>query len=167
MPEINFDALVLKSDWAAALKSILDEAEVAIQGNDGAKKLALQAQLKTFIKRSPSKVDSLDDIALGAIDDLTLSMLSSAIASIQKRNQDLKAATAAIEAATTTAEKDAKALQLKNVIDALDRAKSAVETLKNLAQNLAQPDQDLTDRVTKISTAIEDLIALAKSKPTP
>ena len=164
MANINFDTLVLKSDWAAALQSILDDAKDAIQQSDDDKKIELQGLLKTFIKRSPTMVDNLDDIALRAIDDLTLSVVDDAVKAIEKRNEELNAATSAIEATTSQAEKDAKAIQLKNVIDALNRAKSAVETLKSLEKNLAAPDQTLLGKISTVSSAIEDLINLAKSK---
>lgn len=164
MANINFDTLVLRKDWAGALQSIIDEAADAIAQNDDDKKIALQALLKTFIKRSPTMVDDLDDIALKSIDDLTNSVIADAITGIKKRNDDLKAATKKIEDAADEAQKDAKTIQLKTVIDVLDRSKAAVETLKNLEKRLASPDQDLLAKIAATTAAIEELLKLAKSK---
>lgn len=165
MANINFDTLVLKSDWAGALQTLLAESETAIKQQNRDQMAALRTQFITFIKRSPSMCDFLDDIALKAVDNLALADLNASLAAIQSRNKDLKAAIATIEVATEKAEKDAKALQLKNVIAALDKAKSAVETLKSLESKLEQPNQGLLARISSVTAAIEDLLKLAKTQP--
>jgi hypothetical protein len=160
MPQINFDELVTLADWTAALQSILDEAKTAIQSNDQGKKLELQDQLRAYIKRSPEKCEFLDNIAHKAIDDLFISVVGSALSAIDARNAELKKATAVVADVTHEAENDAKSIQFKTAIEVLTKAKAAVEKLKALEQQLAQPDQNLLDKIKALTDAISDLSGL-------
>ena len=161
MAKINFDLLITIPDWAGALQQLLDDAKAAIQGNSQQAKLDAQSSLRTFIKQSPVEAEFLDDIALRAINDLFLSVASAALAGIAARNAELQKATKSLQSVTAQAEKDAKSIQFEKVISAMDKAKSAAEALKALETSLAQPDQNLLNRIKSVLDAIDAFRQLA------
>jgi len=161
MAKINFDLLVTIADWAGALQQLLDDAKAAIQANDQQAKLDAQTALRSFIKQSPVEAEFLDNIALGAINDLFISVASTALAAIASRNAELQKATKSLSDVTAKAEKDAKSIQFEKVISAMDKAKSAAEALKALENSLAQPDQNLLSKIKSVLDAIDALTKLA------
>ena len=157
MPQINFDMLVTISDWARVLNQILGNAKAAIDANDQGAKLDTQDLLRTYAKRSPPECEFLDNIALKAINDLFTSVAETALDAIAARNAELKQATKLIDSVSTQAQKDAKSIQFEKVISALDKARSAAETLKSLESSLAQPDQNLLSKIKALTDAIDSL----------
>jgi hypothetical protein len=93
MEDIRWDELVSIKDWAAALKKILDEARAAIEQNDSDKRLALQALLVEYVKKSPAKCEELDNIANQAARDLFLSQIEASLQAIAARNAELQKVT--------------------------------------------------------------------------
>ena len=162
MAQINFDMLVTISDWARVLNQILGSAKAAIDANDQNAKLDTQDLLRTYAKRSPPEVEFLDNIALKAINDLFTSVAETALEAIAARNAELQQATRLIDNVSAQAQKDAKSIQFEKVISALDKAKSAAETLKSLETSLAQPDQNLLSEIRAVTDAID---SLSKSIP--
>jgi len=161
MAKINFDLLVTIEDWAGALQQLLDDAKAAIQADNQQAKLDAQSALRTYTKLSPVEAEFLDNIALGAINDLFTSVASAALAAISARNAELQQATKLIKNVTSQAEKNAKSIQFEKAISAMDKAKSAAESLKPLENSLAQPDQNLLSKIKAVTDAIDALIQLA------
>jgi hypothetical protein len=79
MEDIRWDELISIKDWSAALKKILDEARTAVEQNDSDKRLALQALLVEYVKKSPAKCEELDTIANQAARDLFLSQIEASL----------------------------------------------------------------------------------------
>ena len=161
MANINFDLLFTTEDWANALQQLLDDAKAAINANNQQAKLDAQDALRNFSKQSPVQFEFLDNIAHKAVSDLFISVADSALAGISARNAELAQATKLIKNVTSEAQKDAKSIQFEKVIAVLDKAKSAADTLKTLETSLAQPNQNLLNRITALMDAIDSLTELA------
>lgn len=161
MAQINFDTLVTIDDWAGALRQLLNDATAAISANDQQAKLDAQDALRTFSKLSPVQCEFLDNIAHKAVNDLFISVADSALAAIASRNAELQQATKLIKNVAAEAQKETKSIQFEKVISALDKAKSAAETLKTLETSLAQPDQNLLAKIKALTDAIDALSQLA------
>ena len=107
------------------------------------------------------EAEFLDNIATKAVGDLFISVAAQALAAIASRNAELLEATKLIKNVTSQAEKTTKSIQFEKVISAMDKAKSAAETLKTLETALAQPDQNLLRRIKDVTDAIDQLTRLA------
>lgn len=154
LPKIRFDELITIDDWSDALRKILDGAVKATQDKDSQTRQDLQDLLLTFIKRSPAKVELLDVIAREAIEDLALAEISASLERISSRSAELDRASGLIDAVTAEAKKDARQLQLESALDALGKAKAAIDALNKVEKAVADPDQNLLQKLTVSGDAI-------------
>jgi len=159
MTEINFNELIFITDWARALDQLLQDAKQAIQNNDFEERQLIQETLADFKKQSPPECAALDKIADRAIDDLFISITSDALTAIMARLGELKDATKLISGVTAANSDAAKDLQFKNVISALDKAKAATNTLRQLEMSMTNPDNSLLQKINALLTAIEGFSA--------
>jgi hypothetical protein len=153
-PRIKFDALITIEDWSDALRKILDAAVKATEDKDAEGRQDLMDLLLTFIKRSPAKVELLDVIAREAIEDLSLAEISESLQRISSRSAELNRAVGLIDAVTVEAKKDARKLQLESTLDALAKAKAAIDALNKIEKAVADPDQNLLDKLRASADAI-------------
>ncbi len=160
VPRIKFDDLITIDDWSGALRKIIDAAVEATEDKDSQSRQGLQDLLLVFIKRSPAKVELLDAIARKAIEDLALVEIAVSLERISSRSAELNRAVGLIEAVTAEAKKDARALQLESTLNALAKAKAAVDALNKLERTLADPDQDLLQ---KLKASADAIAAAAKA----
>jgi len=72
---------------------------------------------------------------------------------------ELKDATKLISGVTAANSDAAKDLQFKNVISALDKAKAATNTLRQLEMSMTNPDNSLLQKINALLTAIEGFSA--------
>jgi len=154
IPKIKFDNLIAIEEWSDALRAILDATVAAIENEDSQERQALQDLLLTFIKRSPAKVELLDVIAREAIEDLALAEISVSLARISSRSAELNRASGLIDAVTAEARKDARTLQMESTLDALAKAKAAIDALNKIEKAAATPDQNLLQKLKASSEAI-------------
>jgi hypothetical protein len=161
-PKILFDNLITIDDWSAALRKILDAAVAATKDEDSDERQELMDQLLVFIKRSPAKVEMLDVIAREAIEDLSLAEISVSLERISKRSAELNRAVDLIDAVTEEANKDARDLQLESTLDALAKAKAAIDALKKIEQALDTPDKDLLTKLGETAKAISTAVTALK-----
>ena len=153
-PRIKFDELIAIEDWSNALRKILDAAVKATEDEDAEGRQDLMDLLLTFIKRSPAKVEVLDVIAREAIDDLSLAEISASLQRISSRSAELNRAVGLIDAVTAEAKKDARKLQMETTLDALAKAKAAIDALKAIENAVASPDRNLLQKLETSSAAI-------------
>jgi hypothetical protein len=154
-PRIKFDELVTSEDWSNALRRILDAAVEAREAKDALGRHDLTDLLLAFIKRSPAKVEALDMIACEAIEDLSLAEISATLERIaSSRTAELNRAVALMAAAAAEPKTDARALQLESTLDALAKARAAVEALNQIEKALSQPDTSLLDHLKTTGEAI-------------
>jgi hypothetical protein len=153
-PRIKFDELITIEDWSNALRKILDAAVKATEDENAEGRQDLMDLLVTFIKRSPAKVEVLDVIAREAIDDLSLAEISASLQRISSRSAELNRAVGLIDAVTAEAKKDARKLQMENTLDALAKAKAAIDALKAIENAVASPDKNLLQKLEASSVAI-------------
>lgn len=154
IPKIKFDMLITIDEWAGALDEILAAAKGAIASNSAVDRIELQSLLLTYIKKSPPKVESLDEIARNAIEDLGLSEIQASLDRIAARSAELERVSGLIGAVTAEAKKDARTLQLEGVVDALTKAKAAVDAFQKLERSLTNPDEKLLARLKAAADAI-------------
>jgi hypothetical protein len=153
-PKIKFNELITIEDWSAALQRILDAASEATRNEDAEGRQALMDLLLMFIKRSPAKVEVLDVIAREAIEDLALAQISVSLERLAARSAELARAVGFIDAVAADARKDARALQLESTLDALRKAKVAVDALRKVEKALDEPDAGLLEALKASSDAI-------------
>jgi hypothetical protein len=157
MAQIDFGTLTTVDDWSNALKTLIDDARIAVQNNDSDARLATQAQLTDFITNSPSFCAPLDVVARDTARDLFTSELNAALASLASRDADLAKATATIGGATAHANQSAKSIQFTQAISFLDKSKDVLVQLKTIEEQLAAPDVDLLTKIQTVIAAIEEL----------
>ena len=153
-PRIKFDELLTIEDWSNALRRILDAAVKVTEAKDALGRQDLMDLLLTFIKRSPPKVEVLDVIAREAIEDLALAEIPTSFERISWRSVELNRAVGLIDAVTAESKKDARELQLESTLDALTKARAAVEALNKIEKALSHPDANLLDQLKATGEAL-------------
>lgn len=154
LPTIDWDDLILLSDWANALRQLLDAAEQAIQAADGQRQQVSEL-LRTFIKNSPIDAGTLDTLATRAITGLNIAVMSDALTSIRSINAELGHQLALIDGVTKQAQEDVDKLKLGNLEKALKTARTALVALKAANKALDSPDAQLTKQLDDLVSAIE------------
>ena len=157
LPSIKFDELITIDDWTRALRLVLDAAVEATRSADAQTRRDLQDLLQTFIKRSPAKVELLDVIAREAIEDLAIAEISASLERISSRGAELSRAVGLVAAASSEAQKDARQLHLESTLDALARAKAAIDAFNQLEKAATKPDQNLLQRFKMSADALAAL----------
>jgi hypothetical protein len=157
LPTINWDDLILLSDWANALRQLLDAAEQAIQAPDGQRQQVSEL-LRTFIKNSPIDAGTLDALATRAITGLNIAVMSDALTAIKNLNAELGHQLALIDGVTKQAQEDADKLKLGNLEKALKTARTALVALKAANKALDSPDPQLTKKLDDLVSAIESAL---------
>ena len=154
-PRIEFDELITMDDWSGALRRILEAAVKATEAKDALGRQDLMELLLTFIKRSPAKGEVLDMIAREAIQDLSFAEISASMERMMSsRIAELNRSIGLIDAATAESKRDGRALQLENTLEALTKARAAVEALNRTEKALSQPDINLLDKLNATGEAI-------------
>lgn len=154
LPQIKFDDLINIEDWSGALREIVDAAVEATEKKDAVTRRDLQDLLLTFIKRSPSKVELLDVIARKAIEDLALAEIAVSLERISSRSAELNRAAGLVEAVTAEAGKGARKLQLESTLDALAKAKAAIDALTKIEKAASAPDSSLLQKLKASGEAV-------------
>jgi hypothetical protein len=157
LPSIKFDELITIDDWAEALRRILDAATEATRNKNAQGRRDLQDLLATFIKRSPAKIELLDVIARETIEDLAIADISASLERISGREAELTRAVGLVTAATTEAKKDARQLKLESTLDALARAKAALDAFSQFEKTVMKPDLTLLQKVQALADALATL----------
>lgn len=160
MSSIKWNTLLTIRDWAAALEKLLEQAREAVTGNNAEARQAVQQQLIEYTKNSPAMCNALDDIASQASTDLFVAQVDACLVAIGARNAELKKAIALIEGATDHALKDARTIQLGNLVESLRKTRGALAAFKTLERKLAAPDQNLLAKVKAVEEAIAELMRL-------
>jgi len=154
LPTIDWDDLILLSDWANALRQLLDAAEQAIQVPDGQRQQVSEL-LRTFIKNSPIDAGTLDTLATRAITGLNIAVMSDALIVIKSLNAELGHQLALIDGVTKQAQEDVDKLKLGNLEKALKTTRTALVALKAANKALDSPDPQLTKKLDDLFSAIE------------
>lgn len=127
---IDWDRLLTTAEWADTLRFLLSEATTVAGSQNTDDMDDLQDILRTYIKKSPPKVQHLDSIASGVIEDLMGADLNIRLAAIRSRNTDLKKQIDIIEGVTAEAKANAAELRLEPVIQQLNLARQSLEKLR-------------------------------------
>jgi hypothetical protein len=154
LPTINWDDLILLSDWANALRELLDAAERAIEASDGPRQQVSEL-LRTFIKNSPIDAGVLDTLATRAITALNIAVMSDALTVIKGLNAELGHQLTLIDGVMKQAQEGADKLKLGNLEKALKTARTALIALKAANKALDSPDAQLTKKLDDLVSAID------------
>jgi len=157
MESIIWDELVTEEEWANVLGKILDEAKDALAQNDPVKLSDIQDVLEKFVKESPSYCRLLDDIAVKASYNIFITETNEALKRISERNAELKKALELIKGTTARMKKTRKEILFEEVIDILNKAKTAIDELKNIGEAFEDNEKSLLERIIKIGKSIEEL----------
>ena len=84
---------------------------------------------------------------------------------ISSRSAELSRAVGLIEAVTEEANKDARELQLETTLDALAKAKAAVDALQKIEKAVSNPDETLLDKLKVSAEAIAAASKAISSQP--
>lgn len=153
----NFANLVKINEWAVMLDEILAEAMEAVGNQDLGAKIEAQDNFRHFIKASPSKCRSLDHIAGRAATDVFKSVVDQALAELSDRNDELRLITNTISGVAKEANKDARNIMFEDTIEALNRIKTVLESLRTLEEKLGSADPNLLGKITAVGETIADL----------
>jgi len=154
IPKIAFDNLISIDEWSDALRRILDAAKAAAGQEDSQDRQKLQDLLLTFVKKSPAKVELLDVIARGAIEDLAVAEITARLDRIASRTAELNRTVGLVESVTEEAKKSERALRLESTIEVLNKAKAAIDAFKKVEKAFTNPDLTLLNSLTTSADAI-------------
>ena len=146
--------------WADELNRLLLQAAAARQSADTAQIMAVQQALAKFKVDSPVYADALDEQARLAIYDLDLSQTEDAVAAIRGRSAEVDRLTKLIAGIASEAQANADALSGKFAVQALDAATSAINSFKQLRDQLSsdKPDEAaVSAEIGKAITAVQNL----------
>lgn len=148
--------------WAEELDRLLKQAASARQSGDMAQIVAAQQALSKFKQDSPDYADALDAQATGAIFDLDLSQTEEAVAAIRARSVEVYRLTKLIAGVAAEAQASADALSGKFALQAIDAATSAINSFKQLRDQLSTDKPDEAAIATEINKAMNAVQNLRK-----
>ncbi|TGE05452.1 hypothetical protein [Hymenobacter fodinae] len=157
MPKIDWDNLLLLSEWADALMQLLAAAEDAIKSKNATQRQQANDMLKLYIKKSPIDAGPLDTIAAAAIIDVDIAVIEEALFRIGQRKDELQKQIQLIQGVTKQASSSAKELRLDGLKKAVDSTKTALEGLKAVNDDLSKSDSKLTKKLDKIVADLNSL----------
>jgi len=146
--EYDWSTMLTTQEWADALKEIIADADKAAHAGNPSDLSSTMAKLREYIKNSPPKCEFLDDIAHGLLADLLVADMDATIEAIANRTADLDKQIAVINSVAGGAKKSAAQLRLEPVINQLEKAKDALETLKKEIEEKKEQGQELYTKVT-------------------
>jgi DNA repair exonuclease SbcCD ATPase subunit len=155
MESIKWHELITGEEWANVLGEILDVAKAVLLENDSDKLGDIQDTLDKFVKESPSYCRVLDDIAAKASLNIFVTETNEALKRITERNAELKKALELIKGTTARMKKSRKAIQFEGVIEILNKAKTAIDELKNIGETFDEKEKSILEKIVDIGKAIE------------
>lgn len=157
MPIIDWNNLLLLSEWAGALRQLLEAAEEAIESHILAQRQQVNQLLKRFIKESPVDAGPLDDIATAAIIDVNLAVIEDALFAIKQRQAELQKLNDLILGVTDQAKSSTEKLRLDKLKKAVDHTKTALEGLKAVNDITGKAGSSLTKKLDKLVADLDNL----------
>lgn len=149
--EINFDRVNTDQEWVDALVSIFNAAPSA-NLQERSKLIIL---ITTFVQRSPSRVSTLDDIALGLQSDLGIADINARIAAIKARNTVLRQHVDDLGLEVKTAKRDASSLT--RIKAEIDKAAETIKAMKTIAAQFETPNISVNAKIQAVVAALESL----------
>jgi hypothetical protein len=153
---MDFSQLITIEDWTKALEQLMSSATVALQTTNTAKIFELQDDLFNYQQASPANFDSLDKIAFKLSLELNRANRQTALRNIGDLTTELSNLKNLLGVATDHANQAADAIQLKTTKDFLSKAKTSLNILKGLRNELDNDTTDLGRKVAAVFKAIKD-----------
>ncbi len=144
-------------EWTDLLKGFIADATKAIKNEDFEARIDARDELILFIKKSPQKVEYLDEIARQALNDMSEFEMEKALASISKTADTLTKANKLIKNITEEANKSASKIKLENIIEKIKQVKDAMELIKELGDDLSDTDKDLLEKIKILKKTFDKL----------
>lgn len=158
---INWDSLSTFEDWAGVLHELLATATGSITSGDITERVEAQKKLNDFIIQSPNAIaGELDNIAKNAINDIFITAIDEALASISSRTADLAIHVKTVKAVTQEAENAAKSIKLESATKVIGAATKIIQDLNNLKNAISdsEDDQELAEKIDNAVKSIQDLV---------
>jgi len=144
-------------EWTDLLKGFIADATKAIKNEDLDARIDARDKLILFIKKSPQKVEYLDEIARQALNDMSEFEMEKALARISKTADTLNKANKLIKNITEEANKSASKIKLENIIEKINQVKDAMELIKELGDDLSDTDKDLLEKIKNLKKTFDKL----------
>lgn len=149
--EINFDSINTDQEWVDALVSIFNAAPSA-NLQERSKLIIL---ITTFVQKSPTRVSTLDNIALGLQSDLGIADINARIAAIKARNAVLKQHAEDLGLQVKSATRDSGGLT--RIKGEIDKATETIKAMKTIASQFETPNISINARIQAVVAALESL----------
>lgn len=153
---MDFSQLITIEDWTKALEQLMSSATVALQTANTAKIFELQDDLFNYQQASPPNFDSLDKIAFKLSLELNRANRQTALRNIGDLSTELSNLKNLLGVATDHANQAADTIQLKTTKDFLNKAKTSLNILIGLRNELDNDNTDLGRKVAAVFKAIKD-----------
>lgn len=158
---IDWDSLNTFEDWANVLHELLTTATNSIKSGNVSERVEAQNLLNDFIIHSPNAVaGELDTIAKNSINDIFLTAVDEALASISSRSADLAIYVKTVKAVTSEAEVAAKSIKLERATKVIGTATQIIRDLNDLKITISESeeDQSLAEKIDKTVKSIQELV---------
>lgn len=149
--DINLDDLITDEEWVNALARILDEGVNATPSERG----QLITFLTRFVQKTPLRLLPLNDIALRLQANLTLANLTQRLNELAARNQEIIILATQLGVQIEAANRDAG--RLIRITGEINKATASINTIKDLVNQLNNPDANTSARIQAVATALERL----------
>jgi hypothetical protein len=153
---MDFSQLITIEDWTKALEQLMSSATVALQTANTTKIFELQDDLFNYQQASPPNFDSLDKIAFKLSLELNRANRQTALRNIGDLSTELSNLKNLLGVATDHANQAADTIQLKTTKDFLNKAKTSLNILIGLRNELDNDTTDLGRKVAAVFKAIKD-----------
>lgn len=153
--DYDWGSMLTTREWAEALKDILADADGAVKREDVNAISSSMNMLRTFIKKSPPKCQSLDNIAHALLSDLLVADMSAATKAIASHSSALNQHVDVINGVANDAKKSAEQLRLEPVISQMEKAKEALVSLKKEIEEKKEQGTALYGKVTDVLAGVQ------------
>jgi flagellar hook-basal body complex protein FliE len=153
---MNFDKLVTVQDWTEALRELIRRGQNAVDQNNTEEIGNVQDLLFDFQLASPKSFDDLDEIAFKTAQELNAQNRAALLTTLTELSQKLVDLSHTLDVSTEQALAKSDEIRLKNVINGLDKAKTGLDILLELREDLRDKDSELGKKVEAVFIAIKE-----------
>lgn len=153
---MNFDTLVTVQDWTEALQELIRRGQNAVDQNNTEEIENVQNLLFDFQLASPKSFDDLDAIAFKTARELNAQNRAAILNTLTELSEELLTFSNTLAVSTEQALAQSDKIQLKNVMDVLEKANTGLDILLELREDLRDKDSELGKKVEAVFIAIKE-----------
>lgn len=153
---MNFDTLVTVQDWTEALQALIRRGQNAVDQNNTEEIENIQDLLLDFQLASPKSFDDLDAIAFKTAQELNAQNRVTILNTLTELSEELVTFSNTLSVSTEQALAQSDKIQLKNVMDVLEKANTGLAILVDLREDLQNTDSELGKKAEAVFIAIKE-----------